>query len=386
MLKPKTTLLLVPLLATIISLSFAQQNQIPQKPNPEIERLENRISELESKLQTVENVEKMELAAKLAEANAKLANAEFGRFERELRDSNNQWLRNGSLLLLAILSAIGAALWFWFKSITNQLIADEVEKNLNDFQETVEQLEIIKNQLEILEEAHAASMLSDISHNYNWDEESYSEKIKVIRDDALLNLFGKKDWSLPLRYKAGEVLAVRECPQFVSPALEFLNSVIDSEFDWKDSYFPERHLEFFVGFLGQIHTRETYEGLMKFLDRLTLTGDPELKDLLLTKTTFSLAWVSLKLNVGDSVSMLRRAVPHLQIGQQNLQALKNLARHFDIFNEPEGIKEILTHHAANRMPEVETRCLELLEKHDPDFVKEWKAQKGTTNTETEESE
>ena len=86
-----------------------------------------------------------------------------------------------------------------------------------------------------------ASMLSDISHNYDWDEESYSEKIKVIRDDALLNLFDKKDWSLPLRYKAGEVLAVRECPQFVSPALEFLNSAVDSEFDWKKQFFSQNN-------------------------------------------------------------------------------------------------------------------------------------------------
>ena len=80
-----------------ITFSFAQQNQNTQKSDPEVEVLKKRISELESKLQTVENVEKMELAAKLADANAKLANAEFGRFERELRDSNDEWLRTWSL-------------------------------------------------------------------------------------------------------------------------------------------------------------------------------------------------------------------------------------------------------------------------------------------------
>ena len=107
-------LLLIALFGIIFPLSFAQQNQNTRKPNPELEVLKKRISELESKLQTVENVEKMELAAKLADANAKLANAEFGRFERELRDSNNEWLRNWSLLLLAILSVFGAALWLQF--------------------------------------------------------------------------------------------------------------------------------------------------------------------------------------------------------------------------------------------------------------------------------
>ena len=61
-----------------------------------------------------------------------------------------------------------------------------------------------------------------------------------------------------------------------------------------------------------------------------------------------------------------------------------MARHFDKFNEPEGIKEILTHHASDKMPELEEKCLELLEKYDADFVKEWKAQKEDTNTESEE--
>ena len=119
-------LLLGLLLGIMLPLSFAQQSQNPQKSDSEIEALKKRVLELESQLQTVEKVEKMELAAKLAEANAKLANAEFGKLERELRDSNDQWLRNWSLLLLAILSAIGAALWFWFKSITNQLIAGQL--------------------------------------------------------------------------------------------------------------------------------------------------------------------------------------------------------------------------------------------------------------------
>lgn len=89
-----TCFLLVALLGIVFAVSFAQQNQNTQKPNPEIEVLKNRTSVLESKLQTVENVEKMELAAQLAEAQAKLRNADFGKFERELRDANDGWLRN----------------------------------------------------------------------------------------------------------------------------------------------------------------------------------------------------------------------------------------------------------------------------------------------------
>ena len=100
---------------------------------------------------------------------------------------------------------------------------------------------------------------------------------------------------------------------------------------------------------------------------------------------FSLAYVSSALSKGDSVSIIRKTISDLDVSSYEEQALKNLVEHFDRFNEPEGIKEILTHHAANRMPEVETRCLELLQKHHPDFVNEWEAQKESANTQTEES-
>ena len=64
-------LLLAALSIIILPLLFAQQDQNSQEPDPEIAALKKRISELESKLQIVENIEKMELAAKLADANAK---------------------------------------------------------------------------------------------------------------------------------------------------------------------------------------------------------------------------------------------------------------------------------------------------------------------------
>ena len=102
-----------------ITFSFAQQNQNTQKSDPEVEVLKKRISELESKLQTVESVEKMELAAKLADANAKLLNAEIDRFKRELKDANDEWLRTWSLWFVGITGflvlIVGGAFWFcWF--------------------------------------------------------------------------------------------------------------------------------------------------------------------------------------------------------------------------------------------------------------------------------
>ena len=147
-------LLLGVLLGIMPPLLPAQQNQSTQRSNPEIEALKKRVSELEKQLQAVESVGKMEWQAKLADANAKLFNAEFGKFERGLKDSSDEWLRGWSSWFLgvigvfvAILIGVGAVFWSWLKSRTNQLIANEVEKNLTGFKEALKESGILKNQL-----------------------------------------------------------------------------------------------------------------------------------------------------------------------------------------------------------------------------------------------
>lgn len=370
----------------IVPLSFAQQNQNLPKPDSEIDTLKNRISILENQLQAVENVEKMELAAKLTDANAKLTNAEFGKFERELRDSNDQWLRNWSLLILAILSAIGAALWFWFKSITNQLIADGVEKSLSGFKEAVDQLNVLKSQLGVLEKEHAASVLENFVHSYIGDELSHPEQIKALREEVLLQLFDDGTRWLAIRDKAAEVLAARKSTKLVSPALKLLNSVINSDFDsdrdWETIIDTRRYLIRLVRFVGRTYTEEAYQGLTKFLNRL-LTEDPKHKDLFLIDTVLSLAHVNAELNVKNSVSILISSISHFESPAQT--ELRALALYFGRLDAPAGIKEILTEHVTGVMPEAEETCLELLQKHDPEFVKEWKIQRTTANTENEES-
>ena len=117
-----------------------------------------------------------------------------------------------------------------------------------------------------------------------------------------------------------------------------------------------------------------------------LTENPEDKGKVLTPTAFSLADVSNKMNKEDSVSILKRAIPFFGTNLFREQDLRGLSEYFDKFNDPEGIMDILTNDLTDMMPEVETQCLELLEKHNPDFVGDWKAQKETTNTENEESE
>ena len=383
-------LLFAALCGIIFSLSHAQLSQNTQKPNSEIETLKNRILVLENKLQTVENVEKMDLAAKLADANSKLLNAEFGKLERELRDSNDEWLQAWGIgfltilgIFVAILIGISAVFWYWLRSRTDQLITDSVKERLDGFRDAVEQVNILQDQIGILEKEHAASVLESSVHIPDSEGRLYSETINALPDGGLLDLIADKTRGLDFRYKAAEVLFVRKNPKLVSPVLELLNSVVDSEVNWDDSDDLEWRSRRLINFLGQLHTQETYEGLTKFINRL-LTEDSKYKDLFLTWTVFSLTYVSGTLNRRESTSILRRTIPYLDVRSDEDQALKNLARLFEIFNEPAGIKEILIHHSSEKIPGVETRCLELLQKHDPEFVREWQAKKETANTETEE--
>ena len=385
-------LLLVALLGIIPLLLPAQQNQSAQKSDPEIEVLEKRVSELEKQLRTVENVEKLDLQAKLAEANAKLVNADFGKFERGLKDSNDKWLREWSYWFLGvigffvvILGGVSAVYWFWLRSRANKLIADEVEKSIDRFKEIVDQVEMMKNELRELKKEHAASMLESITHSYFKDENSYPEHIKALPEELLLQVFNDERYDLEVRYKAAEILASRQSPRLVFPLLEFLNSAIHSERNWTEERSGQRAFNpcIFVDFLEKIRTPEAYQGLAKFLNRL-LTENPRHKDLFLERTVFSLMWIGSYLNMGDATSVLARAVFDLADIEDRHESLDFLVTHFDRFNEPEGIKAILECHVANETSDVEDledRCLELLESYDPAFVEEWRARKATNNSE-----
>ena len=342
-------------------------------------RYKIRLAALEIQPQTGEDAEKMELAAKLI-------NSEFGKFERELRNSNDKWLWGWTTFFAAIVAivvtVIGFALWFSIKS----LIADRVEKSLNEFKDAVKQVGILKGQLRVFRKEQAAFLLEatflpDLGSELGFPKENKErreEALKEISEEALLDVFSDEKYLLAVRHKAAEVLA-QKFPPLVAPLLQLLNSAIDPDSNIV-AEIGQNSLRNSVSLLGQIHTQESYKALKTFLIRL-LTDNPKNKDLFLKWTAFSLGWVSIKLNMEDSVSVLRLAISHLQVGHSDLQALKNFARYFDVFNEPEGIKEILTHHAFQiRCLKLEEKCLELLEKYDADFVKEWKAQKATILT------
>ena len=284
------------------------------------------------------------------------------------------------MFFLAILSAVGIIVLREFRTSADKLITNEVEKNLNGFKDSLNELGILKNQLQLLEKEHLASTLESITHSIFSDEHPHPEQIKALREEALLAVFEDEKYLLKVRYGAAEVLAIsKKSPLLVSPVLEFLNSVVDSDLDIERE--EMRDVRDLANLFAYIHTEESYEGLTKFLNRL-LTENPKQKQHFFTKTVFSLAMVSRKLSIGDSVSLLRMAIPQLEFGQDESQALKNLAWYFDRFNEPIGIKEILNKDATRGMPEVQRTCLELLEKYEPDFVEKWQAQHTTDDAES----
>ena len=381
--------LLAVLFGMTLPLASAQQNQSLQQLTQEIELLKSKVSELEKQLQIVENVEKMELQAQLAEANTKLLNAEFVKFKRELKDSNDEWLRTWSYWFLGvigffalILLGVSAVFWSWLNSRANQLIADEVRKHLNGFKEALTDLNILKNQLGVLEKEHTVSILQDLRGWFLQDEHGHPEPVKALREETLLEILtdGRYDdanLDLQLRYKAVEILAARKSSRLVSPALEILNSVVDS--DSHIDFQTENSLCGFINSLARIHTPESYQGLKRFLNRL-LTESPKHKDTFLMETVLAFGWAAIELNIRDSVSILKSAMPHLQ--HPGYEDLSKLVEYFDRFNDSAGIKEILTKHVTSGMPEVKRQCLDALEKYDPEFAANWRAQHTTDDAES----
>ena len=361
---------------------IVQQNRNSQRLYSKIEAFEQRISGLEVQPQSLEDVEKVTLATKLADATVRVTNTEFGKFERDLRDSNDKWLNAWTTFFIGIivvtLTIIGVAFSFLVKS----LIADRVEKDLNGFKRAIDQLDEINNQLKVLHTGHAISVLLHFALHDRTEEVHYREQTALIPEEALLQVFVDETRTMSLRLKAADVLAYRKSSILVAPLLKLLHSILDdSNNDYYDISSWGRGL---IKPLGQIHTQASYQGLKKFLNRL-LTEDSVYKDFLLRSTVFTLATLSSKLNKKDSVSILRKSIPDLKARPHEEDALINLAEYFYTFSEPEGIIDILTHVLTDQMPNVEIRCLELLKRRWPEYASDWNNQNATANTENEES-
>ena len=239
---------------------------------------------------------------------------------------------------------------------------------------------MMKNERKDREKEQADSELEKVVST-NSERPSYFQSGAIFRIEDVFRIFGGGTHQTAIGDEDAEDSAGRKSERLVSPALEFLNSVVDLTLDSEKNLYTTSYLLLIVNFIGRTHTDEAYQGLTTFLNRL-LTGNPGLKHLLLMETVLALAEVSVALDMTDSVPILTSAVPHLQNPDDNLSIL---VEHFDRLNSAEGIKEILAHPATSKMPEVEDRCLALLQKHDPEFVEEWQARKAIASPQNKES-
>ena len=164
--------------------------------------------------------------------------------------------------------------------------------------------------------------------------------LKEISEEALLDVFGDKKYLLVVRHKAAEVL-VQKSPPLVAPLLQLLNSAIDLDSNTA-AEIGQTRLRNSIAILSGIGKLEVYDGLTKFLNRLLLLENTELKDLFLTWTVFSLTYIGSALNTSSSISIMKETIPNLKIRWDETQYLENLVNYFDKFDEHEGIKEILT--------------------------------------------
>ncbi|RKU08620.1 hypothetical protein C6503_22775 [Candidatus Poribacteria bacterium] len=231
----------------------------------------------------------------------------------------------------------------------------------------------MKNQIdEILEEEQAAAMLENI-RDYVSENGAYAAKIKAISEETLLQIFESKKYSIKTKYGAVEMLVEQNSTRIVAPLLQFLNSFFNFELDSEDDL-PETaiHLSSFATYLGYIPTLETYEGLKKFLNRL-LAENPGHKQIFLNNIIISLARVSIKLSMMDAIPLLRAAISYIAY-PPDTNDLRIMIGYFDDLNDPESIKKILTEHVRIGMGDIEYKCLNLLQKYDPDFVKQWQVE------------
>ncbi len=347
---------------------------------------EERLSQLDIKPKTGVDEEKIKLATQLAEANTKLINVDIDKLKLELKDSNQQWLWGLAgyigMIVTIVVAVSGVALWFFVKS----LIADRVEKSLNGFKDAVEKVSILEDQFKILQKELAVSVLDNFTPNFPVEIELHNEAIKALSEEMLLEVFSDETRDLKIRLKAADVLVSRKSPQLVSPMLTTLNSIVDLDIDSNIISWRFSELYIYSDWLSEISTKETYLGLKKFLNRL-IKENLKNKDLFLSWTVFLLAYLGIKLDLNDSVGIPISVISDLNEIENIISntELITLAKYFDKFQEPEGIKEIYNIHAKDRVSDLEETCLNLLEKYDPNFVKKEREEKASTNTESEET-
>lgn len=337
---------------------YAQVDHTYKTLESQINSHNERLEVLEIPPQSGEDVEKIKLRTQLADANTKLIGADFDKMKLELKESNQQWLWGWAGFLGVMFAVIGVALWFFVKL----LIEDRVEERLNGFKESVDKVSLLEGQIKILEKEHAVSILDGFPYGVTKDLSRQHEPIKSLSEDVLLEIFNDKTLNMSIRMNTIEVLAARRSSFLVSTVLDYLNSIINSDIDWGTTLITRQYPKRFLDSLRTIKSEEAYQGHIYFLNRL-IKENPKNKGLFLPPTVLTLAKFGLEMQVRDWVDMLREVIPDLITLKPIYMDLIVLAKDFDQWHAPEGIREILEHIDADEYPQVKDTCLELLDKY-----------------------
>lgn len=243
--------------------------------------------------------------------------------------------------------------------------------------------ELMRDRLREHEKRHTIFVLEFFKDEEKVYEYRQPPHIEALSEQALLDVFSNETSSLTVKYRAAMILlTVKKCTRFVPVCMEFLNFIVNAELDTED--FETRvEVANFAYLFMDLEIIKAYPEVKDFVNYL-LTENPRHKDLFLDFALMSLASLSLKLNRGDAIPILKSNIS--RFGHFPRHMLIEMSEYFDRFKDIAGSKEILTKHLTDKTPDVETKCLALLQKHDPEFVKEWQAQKETADTQTEESE
>lgn len=243
--------------------------------------------------------------------------------------------------------------------------------------------ELMRDWLRKREKHHAAFVLEFLKNNRIIYEYGRPPQIDDLSEQALLDVFSDETSSLTVKYRAALILlTLKECTRFVPIYMEFLNFIVNAELDMEDL---ETWLEVnnFSFLFLDLTTMGAYEEVKDFTNYL-LTENPRHKNQFIYFAVMSLTELSLKLNRKDAIPILKSAIFYIEYLSSD--TLIGMAEHFEKFKDVAGIKEILTKHLTDETPDVEARCLALLQRHDPEFVEEWKSKKEAANTQNEESE
>ena len=98
-------------------------------------------------------------------------------------------------------------------------------------------------------------------------------------------------------------------------AIDFINSV-DLDLYLVSDRETHDNLLNIVRFIGQTQMQEAFEGLKKFMQRL-LTENPKYKQLFLTSTVFTLADISIELEIDELASDLKKVIRELEFRQRD---------------------------------------------------------------------